>query len=128
MTSMAVTTQFGFFSRMRDACVYVRYTNDPSRDPELSGSTVDRADPTSGGKWVLGRLSTHALFLSGYPFGFERFGNMVAHATVSNVHDRVSHSQRSSCCTLHLSNSYNVFAHVVRLNSFISIKYPLLYI
>jgi fatty acid desaturase len=60
-----------------------RYTNDPARDPELSGSTVDRADPTAGSSGMVGRLATHALFLSGYPFGFERFSNMAAHAAVS---------------------------------------------
>lgn len=56
-----------------------RFTNDPDRDPELSGSTVDRADPTKvDGFWS--RVGSHALFLSGYPFGFERLPGMFTHA------------------------------------------------
>jgi fatty acid desaturase len=52
-----------------------RFTNDPERDPELSGETIDRADPTGPGA-----LKAMALFLSGYPFGFERIPNMLSHA------------------------------------------------
>ena len=35
-----------------------RYTNDPLRDPELSGSTVDRADPTLT-QGVISKLSAY---------------------------------------------------------------------
>ena len=56
-----------------------RFTNDPERDPELSGTTVDRADPTKVSGMV-GRVAGYALFLSGYPFGFERLPGIVRHA------------------------------------------------
>ena len=46
-----------------------RFTNDPSKDPELSGESVDLDDPT---KSLLGYLQ----FISGYPFGFERVVRM----------------------------------------------------
>ena len=74
-----------------------RFTNDPERDPELSGTTVptplsvycderthkflqvDRADPTRmAGK--MQRLGSFAVFLSGYPFGFERLLGIGRHA------------------------------------------------
>eukprot|EP01050_Picozoa_sp_SAG11_P020571 SAG11_NODE_3491_length_2415_cov_2.138601_3_plen_160_part_00 len=92
---------------------FISYTNDPERDPELSGETVDRADVTltygaismriacvcgcarvsigacgrgyegkaaddractlcCTSEGVISKLSAYALFLSGYPFGFER--------------------------------------------------------
>eukprot|EP00440_Ansanella_granifera_P056071 gb/GFBE01060774.1/.p1 GENE.gb/GFBE01060774.1/~~gb/GFBE01060774.1/.p1 ORF type:complete len:361 (+),score=76.28 gb/GFBE01060774.1/:1-1083(+) len=47
-----------------------RFTNDPLKDPELSGESVDLDDPT---KTAWG----YAQFLSGYPFGFERVMRMV---------------------------------------------------
>ena len=46
-----------------------RFTNDPSKDPELSGESVDLDDPTKS-------LSGYFFFISGYPFGFERVGRM----------------------------------------------------
>ena len=42
-----------------------RFTNDPSKDPELSGESVDLDDPTKS-------LAGYLQFISGYPFGFER--------------------------------------------------------
>lgn len=51
-----------------------RYTNDPAKDPELSGESVDLDDPTVS-------LSAYAAFLSGYPFGFERVPRMLNIAT-----------------------------------------------
>jgi len=56
-----------------------RFTNDPERDPELSGTTTDRADPTAQSSKAQA-LWAYALFLSGYPFGFERIPGMVRHA------------------------------------------------
>lgn len=56
-----------------------RFTNDPERDPELSGTTTDRADPTAA-QTAASQLAAYALFLSGYPFGFERLPGMVRHA------------------------------------------------
>lgn len=53
-----------------------RFTNDPERDPELSGSTTDRIDPTADPS---GALRAMLLFLSGWPFGFERIPNMAQH-------------------------------------------------
>jgi len=53
-----------------------RFTNDPERDPELSGSTTDRADPTAD---PAGAFKAMCLFLSGYPFGFERVPAMACH-------------------------------------------------
>ena len=55
-----------------------RFTNDPEKDPELSGTTVDRADPTKQGSTAQA-LAAYALFLSGYPFGFERIPGMFRH-------------------------------------------------
>lgn len=46
-----------------------RFTNDPSKDPELSGESVDLDDPTKS-------LSGYLQFISGYPFGFERVVRM----------------------------------------------------
>ena len=85
-----------------------RFTNDPERDPELSGSTTDRIDPTADPasaaaacapephtvhsprrapplNAMLSNPVHHAwrryvLFLSGFPFGFERLPGMVRHA------------------------------------------------
>jgi len=50
-----------------------RFTNDPAKDPELSGGSVDLDDPTRS-------LAGYAAFLSGYPFGFERVPNMFRRA------------------------------------------------
>eukprot|EP00441_Pelagodinium_beii_P045543 CAMPEP_0197623002 /NCGR_PEP_ID=MMETSP1338-20131121/3091_1 /TAXON_ID=43686 ORGANISM="Pelagodinium beii, Strain RCC1491" /NCGR_SAMPLE_ID=MMETSP1338 /ASSEMBLY_ACC=CAM_ASM_000754 /LENGTH=366 /DNA_ID=CAMNT_0043192821 /DNA_START=69 /DNA_END=1169 /DNA_ORIENTATION=- len=55
-----------------------RYTNDPAKDPELSGESVDLDDPT---KTAVG----YAQFLSGYPFGFERVGRMWNMATGAEI-------------------------------------------
>lgn len=60
-----------------------RFTNDPLRDPELSGSTVDRSDPTLT-EGIASKLSAYAVFLSGYPFGFERLPGMVRYAAGGN--------------------------------------------
>ncbi len=46
-----------------------RFTNDPSKDPELSGESVDLDDPTKS-------LTGYLQFISGYPFGFERVVRM----------------------------------------------------
>lgn len=46
-----------------------RFTNDPVRDPELSGESLDLDDPTRS-------LAGYAAFLSGYPFGLERVPRM----------------------------------------------------
>jgi len=48
-----------------------RFTNDPTRDPELSGGSLDLDDPTRS-------AAAYAAFCSGYPFGFERVGLMVS--------------------------------------------------
>lgn len=56
-----------------------RFTNDPLRDPELSGTTVDRADPTLADD-LRTRLWGYTVFLSGYPFGFERLLGIAKHA------------------------------------------------
>ena len=60
-----------------------RYTNDPQRDPELSGTTVDRADPTLT-QGVISKLLAYGLFLSGYPFGFERLPGVFRYALGGN--------------------------------------------
>ncbi len=57
-----------------------RFTNDPARDPELSGSTTDRTDPHAAELSAAARARAYLLFLSGYPFGFERLGGMARHA------------------------------------------------
>jgi fatty acid desaturase len=46
-----------------------RYTQDPERDPEMSGGTSDRMDPSKS-------IFAYAFFMTGYPFGFERVVNM----------------------------------------------------
>uniref|UniRef100_A0A7S0AVL6 Fatty acid desaturase domain-containing protein n=1 Tax=Pyrodinium bahamense TaxID=73915 RepID=A0A7S0AVL6_9DINO len=46
-----------------------RFTNDPVKDPELSGESLDLEDPTRS-------AAAYAAFLSGYPFGFERIHRM----------------------------------------------------
>lgn len=46
-----------------------RYTNDPTKDPELSGGSLDLDDPTR-------TAAGYIAFLSGYPFGFERVVRM----------------------------------------------------
>lgn len=56
-----------------------RFTNDPAKDPELSGGSVDLDDPTTSA-W------RYASFVSGYPFGFERVLRMTDLATGS-FHD-----------------------------------------
>ena len=61
-----------------------RFTNDPERDPELSGTTVDRADPTKQ-QSVVARLGTYFLFLSGYPFGFVRLPGIGMYALGHNL-------------------------------------------
>ncbi|CAE8716014.1 unnamed protein product [Polarella glacialis] len=57
-----------------------RFTNDPVKDPELSGGSLDLDDPT---RTMLGYFQ----FLSGYPFGFERVGRMVKLALGSAAAD-----------------------------------------
>lgn len=47
-----------------------RFTNDPARDPELSGGSLDLDDPTR-------TPAAYAAFLSGYPFGLERVPRML---------------------------------------------------
>eukprot|EP00928_Gymnodinium_smaydae_P028510 TRINITY_DN21726_c0_g1_i1.p1 TRINITY_DN21726_c0_g1~~TRINITY_DN21726_c0_g1_i1.p1 ORF type:complete len:480 (+),score=73.83 TRINITY_DN21726_c0_g1_i1:53-1441(+) len=47
-----------------------RYTQDPERDPELSGGSSDLADPSRS-------VLMYARFLTGWPFGFERVIGMV---------------------------------------------------
>ena len=60
-------------------CTQSQFTNDPERDPELSGSTVDRTDPTQT-SGIFRRLWHYTVFLSGFPFGFERLPGIVRHA------------------------------------------------
>lgn len=55
-----------------------RFTNDPEKDPELSGSTTDRLDPMAEAS--SSQAAAYALFLSGWPFGFERLPGMLRHA------------------------------------------------
>lgn len=50
-----------------------RFTNDPAKDPELSGGSLDLDDPTRS-------LWAYAAYLSGYPFGFERIVRMARSA------------------------------------------------
>lgn len=50
-----------------------RFTNDPAKDPELSGGSLDLDDPTRS-------MGGYFAFLSGYPFGFERVPNMFRRA------------------------------------------------
>jgi hypothetical protein len=57
-----------------------RFTNDPKRDPELSGTTVDRTDPTTQASGTLSKLGAFAVFLSGWPFGFERIPGIARYA------------------------------------------------
>mmetsp|Transcript_104523 Transcript_104523/g.332481 ORF Transcript_104523/g.332481 Transcript_104523/m.332481 type:complete len:365 (-) Transcript_104523:139-1233(-) len=47
-----------------------RFTNDPAKDPELSGGSLDLDDPTRS-------AASYAAFLSGYPFGLERVPRML---------------------------------------------------
>jgi len=47
-----------------------RYTQDPEKDPELSGGSSDLFDPSKS-------VFAYMRFLTGWPFGFERLGNMV---------------------------------------------------
>mmetsp|Transcript_71298 Transcript_71298/g.220333 ORF Transcript_71298/g.220333 Transcript_71298/m.220333 type:complete len:368 (-) Transcript_71298:240-1343(-) len=47
-----------------------RFTNDPVKDPELSGGSLDLDDPTRS-------AASYAAFLSGYPFGLERIPRML---------------------------------------------------
>lgn len=47
-----------------------RYTQDPEKDPELSGGSSDLMDPSKG-------VLMYMRFLSGWPFGFERVWKMV---------------------------------------------------
>mmetsp|Transcript_69980 Transcript_69980/g.130836 ORF Transcript_69980/g.130836 Transcript_69980/m.130836 type:complete len:355 (-) Transcript_69980:190-1254(-) len=56
-----------------------RYTNDPAKDPELCGGSVDLDDPTRS-------LGAYFQFLSGYPFGFERAIGM-ARTALGAPHD-----------------------------------------
>jgi len=65
-----------------------RYTNDPLKDPELSGESVDLDDPT---KTAWG----YAQFLSGYPFGFERIARMGRIAAGSEVDPWVAEKPES---------------------------------
>jgi len=51
-----------------------RYTNDPAKDPELSGGSLDLDDPMRS-------AASYVSFLSGYPFGFERIPRMLRLAT-----------------------------------------------
>ena len=55
-----------------------RFTNDPSKDPELSGESVDLDDPTKS-------LSGYLQFISGYPFGFERVVRMARTVCYNDV-------------------------------------------
>ncbi|CAJ1393123.1 unnamed protein product [Effrenium voratum] len=55
-----------------------RFTNDPSKDPELSGGSVDLDDPTTS-------LYGYLQFISGYPFGFERVARMARMAFLQEV-------------------------------------------
>jgi len=55
-----------------------RFTNDPAKDPELSGGSLDLDDPTRS---LVGYVS----FLSGYPFGFERVVGMLKMALGQRV-------------------------------------------
>jgi len=57
-----------------------RYTQDPEKDPELSGGSSDLTDPS---KSVL----MYARFLTGWPFGFERALNMCKLAVGLKSHD-----------------------------------------
>jgi len=47
-----------------------RYTQDPERDPELSGGSADLTDPSRS-------VLQYVRFLTGWPFGFERSFGMV---------------------------------------------------
>lgn len=74
-----------------------RYTNDPAKDPELSGSTADRTDFTASDSWSKEVLQ-YAQFLSGYPFGFERLSSIVRHAIAKPPEDEfwvVNEKQRA---------------------------------
>jgi len=56
-----------------------RYTNDPEKDPELSGSTADRTDFTAN-KSLSAEVVQYLRFLTGYPFGFERIPGVFSYA------------------------------------------------
>jgi len=64
-----------------------RYTNDVKLDPELSGSTVDREDPLEMPGWP--GLKAYALFLSGYPFGFERLPGIYRYALGCHTEEEI---------------------------------------
>eukprot|EP00746_Dinoflagellata_sp_MGD_P015635 gnl/MRDRNA2_/MRDRNA2_134846_c0_seq1.p1 gnl/MRDRNA2_/MRDRNA2_134846_c0~~gnl/MRDRNA2_/MRDRNA2_134846_c0_seq1.p1 ORF type:complete len:486 (-),score=100.11 gnl/MRDRNA2_/MRDRNA2_134846_c0_seq1:114-1502(-) len=55
-----------------------RYTQDPEKDPELSGGSSDLADPSRG-------LGMYLRFLTGWPFGFERIFKMFEMAAGKRV-------------------------------------------
>jgi fatty acid desaturase len=55
-----------------------RYTQDPEKDPELSGGSSDLADPSRG-------ILMYLRFLTGWPFGFERIFKMFEMAAGKRV-------------------------------------------
>lgn len=55
-----------------------RYTQDPEKDPELSGGSADLMDPSRG-------VLMYMRFLTGYPFGFERVFKMFEMASGKRV-------------------------------------------
>merc|ERR1712028_121936 len=58
-----------------------RFTNDPAKDPELSGCTTDRADFVNAESgFGVAEMWQYAQFVSGYPFGFERIPGIVSYA------------------------------------------------
>jgi len=55
-----------------------RYTQDPEKDPELSGGSSDLMDPSKS-------VPAYLRFLTGWPFGFERVGGMTKMALGTRI-------------------------------------------
>lgn len=96
-----------------------RFTNDPDLDPELSEVTVDRKDPFEANGWASAKA--YLLFMSGYPFGFERLPDMFQYATGSHSEETYinTNSKRTA-----VRNEYIGFTLAYLLLAVLSVVYP----
>ncbi|CAK9069414.1 unnamed protein product [Durusdinium trenchii] len=81
-----------------------RFTNDPSKDPELSGESVDLDDPTKS-------LSGYFSFISGHPFGFERVARMARTVLKNEVDPWVADKPESTQKAVKMEASFYLFGY-----------------
>jgi fatty acid desaturase len=99
-----------------------RFTNNLELDPELSGSTVDRADPLAAEGWA--GMRSYLLFLSGFPFGFERIPGIFNHAQGKPPTEAEKTFVKTDKARLAIKEEYSAWVMIYGLLLLSSAVYP----